>query len=135
MLCPVMFLFFWLIYIGKALFRTHRFFFEYDMNMYYVTKNYTFHLKYSSCLCKPGSPPGSSPTRVMLNLYLSNIPKHIKLQYIKVIILESFKIFNRENPINRINQLFTSTMLKSHLKFKSPKIKEIINIHINTCIC
>ena len=23
-----------------------------NMNMYYVTKNYTFHLKYSSCLCK-----------------------------------------------------------------------------------
>ena len=62
----------------------------------------------------------------LLNLYLINIPKHIKLQYIKVIILVSFKIFNRENPKNRINQLFTSTMLKSHLKFKSPKIKEII---------
>ena len=59
----------------------------------------------------------------MLDLYLINIPKHIKLQYIKVIILVSFKIFNRENPKNRINQLFTSTMLKSHLKFKSPKIK------------
>ena len=71
----------------------------------------------------------------LLNLYLINIPKHIKLQCIKVIILVSFKIFNRENPINRINQLFTSTMLKSHLKFKSPKIKEIINKHINTCIC
>lgn len=71
----------------------------------------------------------------VLDLYLINIPKHIKLQYIKVIILVSFKIFNRENPMNRINQLSTSTMLKSHLKFKSPKIKEIINKHINTCIC
>ena len=66
----------------------------------------------------------------LLDLYLINIPKHIKLQYIKVIILVSFKILNRENPKNRINQLFTSTMLKSHLKFKSPKIKEIINKHI-----
>ena len=66
----------------------------------------------------------------LLNLNLINIPKHIKLQYIKVIILVSFKIDNRENPMNRINQLFTSTMLKSHLKFKSPKIKEIINKHI-----
>ena len=80
-------------------------------------------------VCLPDEQP------LLLNLYLINIPKHIKLQYIKVIILVSFKIFNRENPINRINQLFTSTMLKSHLKFKSPKIKEIINKHINTCIC
>ena len=32
----------------------------------------------------------------LLNLYLINIPKHIKLQYIKVIILVSFKIFNIE---------------------------------------
>ena len=130
------------------------------MTMYYVTKNYTFHLKYSSFLCKKfeydtkltkkilpwtltnqkkwavtSAPENHGRDCLLLDLYLINIPKHIKLQYIKVIILVSFKIFNRENPINRINQLFTSTMLKSHLKFKNPKIKEIINKHINTCIC
>ena len=43
----------------------------------------------------------------LLNLYLINIPKHIKLQYIKVIILVSFKIFNTERilRIGLINYL------------------------------
>ena len=44
--------------------------------MYYVTKNYTFHLKYSSCLCKFGA----KGMKARVSLLSSTDPFHANIQ-------------------------------------------------------